>query len=390
MSYIGQKPADKLVTSSDMEDGIVTTAKIADSSVTTEKIVADTNFRNIIINGDMSIAQRGTSDSSNTTGGYVICDRWLADIDTQGTWTLSQSTEVPSGQGFSKSFKYDCTTADASPAAGDKINLQQKLEGQMLQYLKKGTLSAESTTLSFWVRSNKTGTYICELQDVDNTRSISKSYTISVADTWEKKILTFAGDTSGALDNDNARSLDVIWYLGAGSNLTSGTLNTSWTTTVNANRAVGQVNLADDTANEWYITGVQLEAGTSASDFEFLPFDVNLQRCERYYQKLEYTSGTVITVGVNVSDVQANADINYKKMRANPTVTLPTAGQTSGTTSYLTGSGAYPSTTGTHVAQTIGVINFKLQGNSYVGLGGDGASWLYTSGNTSIKLDSEL
>ena len=244
------------------------------------------NFRNIIINGDMSLAQRATSDSSNTTGGYVTCDRWLADIDTQGTWTLSQSTEVPSGQGFAKSFKYDCTTADASPAAGDKINLQQRLEGQMLQYLKKGTSSAESTTLSFWVRSNKTGTYICELQDVDNTRSISKSYTISAADTWEKKTITFAGDTSGALDNDNARSLDVIWYLGAGSNLTSGTLNTSWNSTTAANRAVGQVNLADSTDNEWYITGVQLEAGTAASEFEFLPHDVNLDRCYRYFQMI--------------------------------------------------------------------------------------------------------
>jgi hypothetical protein len=267
----------------------LTTASISDDAITADKVSAGVlpiNFRNILINGDMSIAQRGTSDSSNTTGGYVTCDRWLADIDTQGTWTLSQSTEVPTGQGFSKSFKYDCTTADASPAAGDKINLQQRLEGQMLQYLKKGTSSAESTTLSFWVRSNKTGTYICELQDVDNTRSISKSYTISSADTWEKKTITFAGDTSGALDNDNARSLDVIWYLGAGSNLTSGTLNTSWNSTTAANRAVGQVNLADSTSNEWYITGVQLEAGTAASDFEFLPYDVNKNRCYRYYYKI--------------------------------------------------------------------------------------------------------
>ena len=234
----------------------------------------------------MSIAQRGTSSSSNTTGGYVTCDRWLADIDTQGTWTLSQSTDVPTGQGFANSFKYDCTTADASPAAGDKINLQQRLEGQMLQYLKKGTSSAESTTLSFWVKSNKTGTYICELQDLDNTRQISKSYTISSANTWEKKTITFAGDTTGAFGNDNARSLDVIWYLGAGSNLTSGTLNTSWNSVTAANRAVGQVNLADSTSNEWYVTGVQLEAGTTASEFEFLPYDVNLQRCYRYYQMI--------------------------------------------------------------------------------------------------------
>ena len=287
------------------------------------------NFRNIIINGDMSLAQRATSDSSNTTGGYVTCDRWLADIDTQGTWTLSQSTEVPSGQGFAKSFKYDCTTADASPAAGDKINLQQRLEGQMLQYLKKGTSSAESTTLSFWVRSNKTGTYICELQDVDNTRSISKSYTISSADTWEKKTITFAGDTSGALDNDNARSLDVIWYLGAGSNLTSGTLNTSWNSTTAANRAVGQVNLADSTSNEWYITGVQLEVGSAASDFEFLPFDVNRDRCVRYFLAVGKTDGQVHNMVMNgyLSTICYGNFQLEKKMRTTPSVTFVTTGR---------------------------------------------------------------
>ena len=281
--------------------------------------VREPNFRNIIVNGGMDLAQRGTSSSSNTTGGYVTCDRWLADIDTQGTWTLSQSTDVPTGQGFANSFKYDCTTADASPAAGDKINFQQRLEGQNLQYLKKGTSSAESTTLSFWVKSNKTGTYICELQDLDNTRQISKSYTIDSANTWEKKTITFAGDTTGAFGNDNARSLDVVWYLGAGSNLTSGTLNTSWNSVTAANRAVGQVNLADSTSNEWYITGVQLEAGSVASDFEFLPVDINLQRCQRYFYyddvRLELTTR-------RVSDTSR---AGYKQfpvpMRASPTFT---------------------------------------------------------------------
>jgi len=271
----------------------ITTPAIADDAVTNAKVSYNNNqFRNIIINGDMSIAQRATSATGKTTGDYYVCDRWKEDMSSMGTWSFSQSTTVPSGQGFASSLKYDCTTADASPAAGDKLNLQQRFEGQNLQYLKKGTSDAVSTTLSFWVRSNKTGTYICELQDIDNDRAISKSYTISSADTWEKKTITFAGDTTGALDNNNARSLDVIWYLGAGSNLTSGSLQTSWGAKVNANRAVGQVNLADSTSNEWYITGVQLEAGTSASDFEFLPVDVNKRRCERYYMDLGLCTGS--------------------------------------------------------------------------------------------------
>ena len=243
------------------------------------------NFRNIVINGDMSQAQRGTSTASITSSGYYTVGRFQFEPSNLGTWTMSQSTTVPSGQGFAKSLKLDCTTADGSPASGDLLALQQRIEGQNLQYLKKGTSSAESTTLSFWVRSNKTGTYICELRDLDNSRTINKSYTISSADTWEKKTITFAGDTSGALDNDNAASLYVRWWLGAGTDYTSGTLQTSWGSSTNANRAVGQVNLGDSTSNEWYVTGVQLEVGTAASDFEFLPIDVNKQRCFRYFYR---------------------------------------------------------------------------------------------------------
>ena len=241
------------------------------------------NFRNLIINGDMSVAQRGTSASSITSSGYHTVDRWRPTIGSLGTWTISQSTDVPTGQGFGYSQKFDCTTADASPSAGDLFQLNQRIEGQMLQQLKKGTSNAESTTLSFWVKSNKTGTYIVGLSDVDNSRNIFKSYTINSASTWEKKTLTFAGDTTGTFGNDNARSLDVRFWLGAGSTYTSGTLATSWESETNANTAVGQVNLADSTSNEWYITGVQLEVGTTASDFEFLPYDVNFQRCQRYY-----------------------------------------------------------------------------------------------------------
>ena len=243
------------------------------------------NFRNIIINGDMSISQRRISIGSMTAAGYYTVDRWRTDIVTAGTWTQTQSTEVPTGQGFFNSLKLDCTTADASLAAGDRVFYSHRIEDQNCTYLKKGTSSAESTTVSFWVKSNKTGTYICELFDSQNSRHINKSYTISSANTWEKKTITFAGDTTGAFANDNGIGLMLQFWLVAGSTYTSGTLQTSWGSTTNANRAVGQVNLADNTANEWYVTGVQLEAGQTASEFEFLPVDVNLQRCQRYYHK---------------------------------------------------------------------------------------------------------
>ena len=239
-------------------------------------------FRNIIINGGMDIAQRGTSQASITASGYYTVDRWKTSISSLGTWTQTQSTDVPSGQGFAKSLKLDCTTADASPSASDVMFFQQAIEGQNLQYLKFGTSNAQQLTLSFWVKTNKTGTYICEIINIDSTTSVSKSYTINSANTWEKKTINIPADTSNGFDNDNADSLRVYFWLGAGSNFTSGTLNANWNSFTSANRAVGQVNLADNTANEWYITGVQLEAGQTASEFEFLPRDINLNRCLRY------------------------------------------------------------------------------------------------------------
>ena len=266
----------------------ITTASITDANVTAAKLASGTvqnqsAFRNIIINGDMSLAQRATSTSSITSSGYHTVDRFRTSYDTAGTWTQSQATDVPTGQGFATSFKMDCTTANGSLSAGSFLAIQSKFEGQNLQYLKKGTSSAESLTLSFWVKSNKTGTYIANLYDADNNRYIAKSYTISSANTWEKKTITYAGDTSGAFGNDNATSLELKFILAAGTTYTSGTLATSWESATNANTAVGQVNLADSTSNEWYVTGIQLEAGTTASDFEFLPFDVNLARCQRYF-----------------------------------------------------------------------------------------------------------
>ena len=252
--------------------------------ITAAKIAGQINFKNLIINGDMSIAQRGTSVTGITGGGYYTVDRMNVFLGSMGTWTHAQSTTVPTGQGFANSLKIDCTTADASPASGDYHIFGQKIEGQMLQMLKKGTSNAESVTISFWVRSNKTGTYTFEMQDVDNSRQISKTYTIDSADTWEKKTITIEGDTSGGFGNDNTNDCQINWWLGAGSAWSSGTLNTSWGTTTQANRvSSSQVNLADSTSNEWLITGMQMEVGTSASDFEFLPYDVNLFRCQRYF-----------------------------------------------------------------------------------------------------------
>ena len=309
---------------------------IPNSSVQNVKMSNIVQSKNIIINGDMSIAQRSTSVASITTSGYHTTDRWQTSMGTAGTWTQTQSTDVPTGQGFATSFKMDCTTANGSLSAGSSLAIQQGIEGQNLQYLKKGTLSAESLTASFWVKSNKTGTYVAELYDGDNSRQISKSYTISSADTWEKKTLTYAGDTTGALGNDNGNSLSLNFWLVAGTNFSSGSLATSWQSYAATDRAVGQVNLADSTANDFFITGVQLEAGTTASEFEFLPFGVNQQRCQRYYYTFvdkrtsgvspvteQNSIGTGVTHYVNQMVVSISMPVNMR--------TIPSVDQVSGT-----------------------------------------------------------
>jgi hypothetical protein len=350
------------------------------------------NFRNLIINGDMSIAQRGTSSTGITGDGYFTVDRFKNEMLSAGTWTQSQSTDVPSGQGFANSVKYDCTTANASLSAGSYGFITQRFEGQNLQMLKFGTSSAETLTLSFWVKSNKTGTYIAEIITFATTKSQSQSYTISSADTWEKKTLTFTGDTATAIANSNARSLNLVFWLVAGTNNTSGTLNTSFNTTVQANRAVGQVNLADSTDNEWYITGVQLEVGTSASDFEFLPFDVNLRRCERYF----YQAGTNINGAseqqLAIGQWYNSSEVVYNMyapttMRTKPTLTTPTV--TNGYRFHRAGSYQDVDTAG--VISTAGnqILTIFKNGLSS-GTGGQATFIVTKSSPAKVQWDAEL
>lgn len=254
--------------------------------------------KNLIINGDMKIAQRGTSVAGLTSGGYLTIDRFTTTINSAGTWTQTQDTDVPTGQGFANSLKMQCTTADTSLTSSDQLGIDTRLEGQNLQHLKFGTASAEDLTLSFWVKSNKTGTYTLEYQSHGaTTRSISKSYTIDSANTWEKKIITIEGDTSGAFFNTNGLSLICKWWLAAASYWTSGTFNTSWSARINDNVvSSSNVNLADSTSNYINITGVQLEVGTVATSFEHLQYGQQLALCQRYYQYVSFF-GTAANAG---------------------------------------------------------------------------------------------
>ena len=285
----------------------------------------------LIINGDMQFAQRGTSFTVGTADPYVT-DRWKCVGDGASVFTVTQDTDVPTGQGFSKSLKWDTTTAESSLASGTAVLFMQRIEGQNLQMFKKGTSNAEAFTVSFWVKSAKTGVHILQIRDNDNTRQQSQSYTVASANTWEKHVVSFVADTTGAFDNDNGASLDLMWWLSAGSNFTSGTLATSWEAVDNTNRAVGQVNVADNTANNWYITGIQMEVGTydanSIPAFQFEDVGTSLTRCQRYTQVFGGNSiyETFCSGSCNTATVQTFLIKHNTTMRTTPSISVAAVG----------------------------------------------------------------
>ncbi len=292
-----------------------------------QTMVSDQVFgrRNLVINGAMRVAQRGTSATGISSGGdFLTIDRFRFSMSSAGTWDISRSATVPSGEGFAYSQKIDCTTADSSLDAGNYLLYVTALEGQNLQHTKFGTSSAEKLTLSFWVRSAKTGTYVVEFINVAaaGSRTQSQSYTISSANTWEKKTITIDGDTVRAFDNTADNELSLYFWLAAGSNYSGGTLNTSWNSSTNANRAAGQVNLADSTSNDWYITGIQLEVSDNATPFEHLSYGEDLALCERYFHKANLPM--VATSFYAAGAYTTNWSVGYpfpKQMRAAPTAT---------------------------------------------------------------------
>jgi len=342
-------------------------------------------FRNIIINGDMSIAQRSTSEINVSTG-YRTCDRWRISRGA-GQITMSQATDAPTGSGFVKSLKFLEASSGANPGASDVNLITQRIEGQNLQYLLKGTSSAKSLTLSFWIKASVTGTYIAHLTDDDNSRFISKAYTVSSANTWEYKTITFPPDTTGAFANDNGRSLDVELYFGAGSNFTSGTLNTTWNSYTAANQAVGQVNALASANDYVQFTGVQLEAGEVASDFEFLPVDVNLQRCQRYYY-LHVSGSQDVGVGGYYISSQIFFNITFPNtMRAVPTVVY-----VSGTNYYkISRNGATDNFNDIAGGGVASLNEINLYNNSQVsGTAGHAGYVRSNNASASIALNSEL
>jgi hypothetical protein len=300
--------------------------------------IADTavhGVRNLIINGAMQVAQRGTS-AVPVGGSTFRIDRFSVNKSNDGAYTVEQSTDAPTG--FTTSLKVQVTIADTSLSAAQNAYFYQTIEAQNLQHLNYGTSDAKTITLSFWVKSSKTGIYTASLYKADNTSYMfTQEYTISSANTWEKKTITItptAGSTSfittsgGAIANDNGAGIYVNFNLAFGSNYTGGTSN-SWSSTTADYSTTNAVNWMDSTSNNFYLTGVQLELGDTATPFEHRSYGDELARCQRYYQSIDYyhdygSSGSA-------GNVFYYTNFSFPvTMRATPSMTASQWGQNTG------------------------------------------------------------
>ena len=361
-------------------------ATITNSGTATGFGINRQNALPIMINGDMQVAQRSTSVTGVTTSTMATCDRVNFFISSAGTWTIKQTADAPTGSGFAKCYELDCTTADGSLSASDQARIELKFEGQDCQVFKKGTSSAEKMTVCFWVKSHKTGTHVLQVYDADNTRSVSQQYTISSADTWEKKTVNIPADTTGAFTNDNAESLNLSWWICAGTDFTSGTINTTWESRTLTKIADGQVNGADSTDNNFRITGIQIEVGEFTSStipaFQHESFGDSLLRCQRYYQT--YSQPPLIG-SANANNTIARASFGLiTSMRTGATATH------NGTFSWFYSNSHQPTSTAFSATYT---DENTFEGDvtvSGTGMTATHPCSIFQSGSASLDLDAEL
>jgi len=291
--------------------------------------------RNLIINGAMQVAQRGTSSTGQGASDLFLVDRFHLNTNgnSAGRFTVTQESNGPSD--IPNSLKLACTTADTSIAASERLFIEQRLEGQNLQRMKKGTSDAQAITVSFYVKGNAAATYVVGIFDSDNSRQIGAQF--SVTTDWNRVSVTFPGDTGGSpLDDDNAESLSLRFYLHAGSTYTGGTLQTTWDTAVN-NEQVGSgtTSIFDSTSRTFFLTGVQMELGEQATPFEHRSFGDEFIRCQRYHQRFTGVTNGRVGFGTKTSATNARCILPFNTpMRATPSQSV------TGTPRFETGAAA--------------------------------------------------
>jgi len=290
------------------------------SGTCTANITNNLSNRNKVINGGMMVHQRGDASATGSSA-YLSCDRFFTSNGSAGQVAVTKSTDTPDG--FGASTKWDCTTADTSIAAGDYFLIQHRIEGQNVQDFEKGDTSAKQFAVSFYIKATKTGVYTVELEDLDNNRGCSKTITVSNTN-WNRYSIIFPADTTGAFDNDNALSLSLNFWLLAGSTFNSGTLQSSaWGTLTNANR-VSSFNALDNTSNDFFLTGVQLEVGGVVTNFEHKSFGQELALCQRYYYRTadDGSITNILSMAAETATTAAGGQPFPTTMRAVPTITF--------------------------------------------------------------------
>ena len=319
--------------------------------------------RNRIINGDMRIDQRNAGASVSTTGGFPV-DRWLQYFSGGGVYSAQRSTTAPAG--FANSLALTVTTADASIGAADYYMIRHKIEGYNIDDLEWGTADARTVTLSFWVRSSVTGTYGGSITNGGELRGYAFNYSISAANTWEYKTITIAGDTTGTWLTDNSSGLALNLSLGMGStySATAG----SWLSASSVNSATGATNWISTNGATFYITGVQLEAGSVATPFERRSYGQELALCERYYQVYGGIFG-FICHNNGTSNAYGGMPLRVK-MRANPTADYIAPYNGGNVIYYSAGS-----------SRTLTGLGLNIGRPDYAQLVVSGAGTLGTSGN---------
>ena len=269
--------------------------------------------RNLIVNGDMMIDQRNSGASNTSNSNTYMVDRFQFQMsNVTNVQNYQQVADAPAG--FNKSLKITNNSTTQSTAAGVLSTPRQKIEGFNTAHLNWGTADAQTVTVSFWVKASVTGTYPVALTNNNFTRSFVTNYTVSAANTWEKKTVTITGDTSGTWTIDNSTGINVMFSLDTGS--TYQTTADSWQTG-NYRGTSSDVHFLANASATWQITGVQLEANTTATPFEHLQYGQQLALCQRYYQTILDCNQSYVNAGMHVGGrLQFNT-----AMRANPTTT---------------------------------------------------------------------
>jgi len=362
------------------------------------------SHRNLVVNGAMNVAQRGQVTglghaSGGAGGGFGGPDRFQFQSN-YSIATMSQSTDVPSGQGFSKSLKLDVTTAGGDSNAATYTQIDYRFEGKELTRLKYGTSDAETTTLSFWVKSPKAGIHWVRLygDELSGNAFISRKYTVTSANTWQKVILSFPGYTGSGFNNDNTLGMRISIYFAQGSAYSSGTAQAddggwlNWGSAGDrARNSVGQVNCFDSTSNDIFLTGVQYEVGDTATSFEHRTYTDELLRCQRYFTFVP--SGTVFPGRGNSGSSYIYSYQSTVPMRVSPTIGVSNdiAHGTFGVRRYRDGTGvsdstSTPTTSSTYFSPNSNMIHL-IQGGF---TGADDRSATLFVGGGAITISAEL